>query len=162
MWELSSKTASRASGRPASRVAATASVVCALEVPFLSGRVNDLAGVLSASSKQRLEEELRKADIVMLRATDLTPGIGGDVEQSDLPHALEVRPHRVRVESEGLGDLGRDQGPGRAGELEVDRVAGVVAEHLEEIQTRVRASGHESRIHGANRFNTGAPGKMPS
>jgi uncharacterized protein len=43
-------------------LAATASVLCALEVPYLSGRVNDLAGVLSASSKQRLEEELRKLE----------------------------------------------------------------------------------------------------
>ena len=31
-------------------------------MPFLSGRVNDLAGVLSAPAKQRLEEELRKLE----------------------------------------------------------------------------------------------------
>jgi uncharacterized protein len=34
----------------------------ALDVPFLSGRVNDLAGVLSADSKQRIEEELRRIE----------------------------------------------------------------------------------------------------
>jgi uncharacterized protein len=33
-----------------------------LDVPYLSGRVNDIAGVLSAGAKQRLEEELRRIE----------------------------------------------------------------------------------------------------
>jgi uncharacterized protein len=43
-------------------MAACVTVAHALEVPYLSGRVNDVAGVLSAASKQRLEEELRKLE----------------------------------------------------------------------------------------------------
>ena len=43
-------------------VALAASPARALEVPYLSGRVNDLADVLSAQAEERLEEELRRLE----------------------------------------------------------------------------------------------------
>ena len=59
-----------------------------------------------------------------------------DDEQPDVAHALEVGPHRVGVEVEGLGHVGRGEGPGRARQLEVDGVARVVAEGLQEVEPR--------------------------
>ncbi len=57
-------------------------------------------------------------------------------EQPDLAHALEVRTHRVHVQIEDVGDLGRREGQGRARQLEVDRVPGVVPERLEDVESR--------------------------
>ena len=61
----------------------------------------------------------------------------------DVAHALEVRPDGVRVEPQRLRDVGRRERHGRAGELEIDRVAGVVAERLEDRQPAV---GHDLKI----------------
>jgi hypothetical protein len=79
----------------------------------------------------------------VLRAAHGAAGIGDDLEQADLAHPLEVGPDRVGVEAEGVRDLRGGQGHRRARELEVDRVAGVVAERLEELQARCRGVATE-------------------
>ena len=72
----------------------------------------------------------------MLGPADGAAGLGVDAEEADVTHALEVGPHGVDVELEGVGDLGGGQRQRAAGQLEVDRVAGVVAEGLQHVQTR--------------------------
>ncbi len=79
----------------------------------------------------------------MLGPADPARAVGADVEQTDVAHPLEVGPDGVRVQRQGLSDVGRGQRPRRAGELEVDRVAGVVAERLEDRQPAV---GHNLKI----------------
>ena len=50
--------------------------------------------------------------VAVLGAADLAAGVGRDLQQADLAHAVEVRPDGVRVQAEQLGDLGRDQRSG--------------------------------------------------
>ena len=77
--------------------------------------------------------------VAVLRPPDLTAGVGGDLEQPDLAHPVEVRAHGVRVEAEPLGDLRRDERARRAGQLQVDGVAGVVAQHPQHVTRRQRS-----------------------
>ena len=83
--------------------------------------------------------------VQVLRSADPAAGAGTDLEKAELAHALEVRPHRVWVQVEQLGDL--DGGPwGRgAGQLEVDPVAGVVTQRLEHGQL---VGLHDCSLHG--------------
>lgn len=98
--------------------------------------------------------------IPMLGPPDLTPGIGGDVEQTDLAHPVEVGAHGVGMEPEGVGDVGRDHGLRGARQLEIDRVSGVVTEHAQDVAcgqhgdvltTGLGPTIHESRLHGPGR-----------
>ena len=98
----------------------------------------------------------------MLGTPDLTAGVDFDLEQTDLAQALEMRPHRVDVESETFGDLGSGEGTASDEQLEVHRVPRVVAQRLEHVERRhgtgtrprLRSGtldaciGHEERIHG--------------
>src|SRR5262245_22916836 len=68
----------------------------------------------------------------MLRPSDGPPGIGLYVQQADLAHPLQVGAHGVRVQVQRLGDLRRRQGPRRPRQLQVDRVARVLAQRLED------------------------------
>ena len=72
----------------------------------------------------------------MLRPADGAAVVALHVEQADVAHALEVRTHGVDVEPERLGDVGGGQRSCRSRQLEVDRVAGVVAERLQQIESR--------------------------
>jgi hypothetical protein len=72
----------------------------------------------------------------VLRSPDGALGVGDHLEQPDLPHPVEVRSHRVRVQAEGVGDLRGGERSGRPGELQVDRVARVVAERLQQLEPR--------------------------
>jgi hypothetical protein len=69
--------------------------------------------------------------VAVLGTADRAPGVGLDVEQADVAHALEVGPDGVGVQVERLGDLGGGQRARRARQLQVDGVAGVVAQRLE-------------------------------
>ena len=71
-------------------------------------------------------------------------------EQADVAHALEVRAHGVDVQPEGVGDLGRGQRQRAAGQLEVDGVAGVVAQGLQHVEAR-RAVGPAAPDAGLDR-----------
>ena len=100
----------------------------------------------------------------MLRPPDVAAAADLDLEQADLAHALEVGAHGVGVQPERLGDLGGGERPRRAGELEVDRVAGVVAERLEQVELR-RARARPRPAVIRSRSTTGDytdfAGKMP-
>ena len=88
---------------------------------------------------RRLEAERRGVGgerVAVLRAADRALGVGDDVEEPDLPHPLEVGAHGVRVQGEALGDLGGGERRRRAGQLEVDGVARVVAERLQQLEAR--------------------------
>ena len=89
----------------------------------------------------------------MLRTTDITAPADFDVEQSGLAHPFEMRTYRVRMQGERLGDVGGGERLRRPGEFEVDRVACVVAECLEQVELR-RCAGiaiHTRRLHGFGR-----------
>ena len=89
--------------------------------------------------RRRLEAEGRGIGgerVAVLRTADGALGVGDHVEEAHLAHPIEVRAHGVGVEPERVGDLGGGQRGGRAGELEVDRVAGVVAERLQQLEPR--------------------------
>ena len=74
----------------------------------------------------------------MLGPPDRAAVHGLDVDQAGLAQPLEVQPHGVGVEAEALGEvLGRQRG-GRAGQLPVHRVAGLVAEGLEHRELSLR------------------------
>ena len=67
----------------------------------------------------------------MLRAPDGAPVDRLGVDEAGLAEAIEVEPHGVGVDAERVGEvLGRQRG-GRAGELLVHRVPGLVAERLQ-------------------------------
>jgi hypothetical protein len=51
----------------------------------------------------------RRNRVQMLGPTDAAPGVRTNLEQTDLAHALEMRPDRVRMQVEGVGDLSRGQ-----------------------------------------------------
>ncbi len=67
----------------------------------------------------------------MLRPPDGAAVDGLDVDQTDLAEPLEVEPHGVGVDAEPLGEIGRRERGGRARQLLVHRVAGLVAQGLE-------------------------------
>ncbi|MGC8916385.1 MAG: TPM domain-containing protein [Thermoanaerobaculum sp.] len=75
----------------------------ALEVPYLSGRVNDLAGLLDEATRQKLEERLKSleqatgAQVVVLTI----PSLDGE--------SLEEYSHRV-ASTWKLGQKGKDNG----------------------------------------------------
>ena len=48
-------------------------------------------------------------DVAVLGPAHAAPGVGCDLEQADVAHALEVGPHGVGVQVEGLGHLGGRQ-----------------------------------------------------
>ena len=91
------------------------------------------------------------------------PRVDALLEQPDLAHALEVRPHGVGMQLERTGDVSRGQRPRRPGELEVDGVAGVVTERLEDLEPRRgvarclarlvarTTTGHPPTLHGRTR-----------
>ena len=81
--------------------------------------------------------------VLVLGAPHPPFGVRAHVEQAHLAHALEVRPHRVCVQPQRLRDVGRRERHRRSCELEIDRVAGVVAERL---QDRQPAVGHDFKI----------------
>jgi hypothetical protein len=72
----------------------------------------------------------------VLRPADVAPTADLDVEQPGLAHALQVGAHGVGMQVECLGDVGGGERTRRPREFEVDRVAGVVAERLEQIELR--------------------------
>ena len=91
--------------------------------------------------------------VPVLWTADLTASGDLDIDQADVAHALEVGSHRVRVQIEGIGDLGGGAGPHRSGELEIDRIAGVVPERLQQVESRqvggrrvVRSSIHMASV----------------
>ena len=47
--------------------------------------------------------------VEVLRSADRGADLGRDLQQADLPHALEVGPHGVGVQAERVGDVGRGQ-----------------------------------------------------
>ena len=86
-----------------------------------------------------------------------------DLEQADVAHALEVGPHGVGVQAERLGDVGGRQRERRTGQLEVDRVAGVVAERLQHVEATGRADiSHTERLHGRRPVECHGPVTAPS
>ena len=106
--------------------------------------------------RRRLEAEagaVGRQRVAVLRPAGATPRVALDRQQADLAHALEVGPHRVRVQVEALGDVGGRQRRCRPGQLEVDGVAGVVAERLQDGQAvlRCHAAVHTTRLHGSRR-----------
>jgi xanthine dehydrogenase molybdopterin-binding subunit B len=89
----------------------------------------------------------------VLGATDAATALGLDDEEADVAHALEVGSHRVGVQVQRLGHVGGGERAGRASQLEVDGVAGVVAERLQQVEPR-RSTGvpwHATSLHGASR-----------
>ncbi len=67
-----------------------------------------------------------------------------DVDQADLAQPLEVEAHGVGVDAEALGEIRGRQRGGRAGQLLVHRVAGLVAQGLEDRELPFRiAPVHE-------------------
>ena len=74
-----------------------------------------------------------------VRSTDAPLGVCRHLEEADVAHSFKVRPHRVGVQLERFGDLGGRQRLRGPGQLQVDRVASVVAECLEQLEAR---SGH--------------------
>ena len=92
--------------------------------------------------------------VAVLRPTDVAATPDGDIEQADVAHPLEVWADRVRVELERLGDVGGGQRPRRPGEFEVDRVARVVTQRLQQIELpvpRTSPAVHKTRLHGIGR-----------
>ncbi len=90
---------------------------------------------------RRLEPERRGVGgqrVELLGTPDRAAGVEVRLEQTDLAHALEVGPHRVGVQPQRLGDVRGGQRARGAGQLEVDGVAGVVAERLEQIEPALR------------------------
>ena len=69
--------------------------------------------------------------VEVLRSADRGADFGRNLQQADLPHALEVRSDGVGVQAERVGDVSRGQRLGRPGQLQVDGVPGVVAEGLQ-------------------------------
>jgi hypothetical protein len=71
-------------------------------------------------------------------------------EEAHVAHALEVGTDGVGVEVERLGDVGGGQRAGGARQLEVDRIARVVAERLEQVEAGrgIGATLHEASLHG--------------
>ena len=72
----------------------------------------------------------------MLGTAHVTSSTHFDIEQAGFAHPLEVGPHRVGVQAERFGDVGGGERPWRTSQLEVDRVAGVVTERLEQVELR--------------------------
>ena len=63
----------------------------------------------SIGNGRRLQAERRRVGgqgVEVLRPADTRADLGGDVEQADVAHALQVGPHGVRVQAQGLGDVG--------------------------------------------------------
>jgi hypothetical protein len=81
--------------------------------------------------------------------TDAGADLGPDVEETHLPHALEVWPDGVRVEAEAVGHVARGQRRRRAGQLQVDRVPRVVPQGLEQVESG--DLGHDPSLHGPAR-----------
>ncbi len=101
---------------------------------------------------RRLQTERRGVSgerIAVLRSADIAPATDFDVDEADVTHPVEVRANRVGVQRQGVGDLGGDQRARRPRQLEVDRVARVVTQGLEEIQ--LGRNGHAGRLHGRGR-----------
>jgi hypothetical protein len=69
-------------------------------------------------------------------AADPGGHVGAHLQQPHVTHALEVGTHGVGVQAQTLGDVGGGERLRRPGQLEIDGVARVVAERLENIETR--------------------------
>ena len=91
----------------------------------------------------------------MLRPADRSPVVALHRQEPDLAHALEMGPHGVDVQPEAVGDVGCRQGLRRPGQFEVDRVPGVVAQRLEQVEARrverSQQKGYTPRLHGLRR-----------
>ena len=94
----------------------------------------------------------------MLGPAELAPRLGLDVDEADVAHPLEMWAHGVGVEPQRVGDVGGRERAGRPRQLEIDRVARVVAERLEHVEVpgvhewRIRRRiDHKKRLHGRRR-----------
>jgi hypothetical protein len=87
----------------------------------------------------------------VLGAPDTGGGPDVHVDEADVSHPFEVGAHRVRVQAQCRGDIAGGQRPGRAGKLEVDGVARVVAERLEHVETVGIWAGHADNLQGNRR-----------
>ena len=72
--------------------------------------------------------------VAVLRPANVASAPDLDVNESDITHPFKMRPNRVRVKRKRVGDLGGDQRSGCSCQLEVDRVARVVAQRLQHIE----------------------------
>jgi hypothetical protein len=86
--------------------------------------------------------------IAMLRTTHLATPADFDQKQANLTHPFEMRPDRVRMKRKRFRDLGGGLRHRRSGQLEINGVARVVAQGLEQIELR---RGHMTRLHGRDR-----------
>ncbi len=75
--------------------------------------------------------------VAVLRPTDLAATTDLHRDEAGVAHAIEVRTHGVRVEFDHVGDLGGREWLGGPRQLEVDGVAGVVTQRLEEVESRL-------------------------
>ena len=98
--------------------------------------------------------------VAVLRPADRALGVGDDLEQADLAHALEVGAHGVGCRPSVSAISAVASGRGRAGQLEVDRVAGVVAERLQQLEPRrldLGSLGHAPwSLHGSRPVESGS------
>ena len=144
------------------RVEATGSLRPGLgvSVPLIAAR---LRGFLSAGAgspgdaeqeasqqreRRRFEPERRRAGgngVQMLGSAHATAGIGPYLEQANIAHPLEVGPHRVRVQVQRVGDVRSGQRKRGPSQFEIDGVAGVVAQGLEDGQSVGSRSGARPR-----------------
>jgi hypothetical protein len=85
--------------------------------------------------------------VQVLGSADGAATIGPGVDQTDLAHALQVGANSVGVQPQRVGDLGGGERARRAGQLQVDRVAGVVPQRLEQVEPAL-GGGHGPRLTG--------------
>ncbi len=107
--------------------------------------------------------------IELLWSADGSAGIRANCQKAHVPHAFQVRPHSIHVQSKCFGNIGRGKGRVGTRQLEVDGVSGVVTESLQQIQTRFTAHAVEDSARmkkpGAARYNpevAGQPIPIPS
>ena len=118
---------------------------------LLAAGIDEVVGVDAAGRRSRQEDPGEQREhgrfepeaggiggdgVAVLGAADRAGGRGGHLDQTEVAHPFEVRSHGVGVQVERLGDLGRGERSGRSRQLEVDGVAGVVAEGLEDLEAR--------------------------
>ena len=147
-------------GRPLrSRPTASASSALALSAPPSRSTMRASIGIVGGSSPS---DGASAGDrVAVLRTADIAAAADLDVEQTGLAHAFEVGAYGVGVQSERFGDVGGGQRSRRPGQLEVDRVPGVVAERLEQVESWGDGTGvaaptcadrvHARRLHGVRR-----------
>ena len=118
--------------------------------PAYGGGLEDESG--QHGKRRGLQTQRRRIGgqrVEVLRSTDAAPLLSPHLEQPHLPHPLEMGPDGVDVKAKHIGDFGCGQGNWRAGQLQIDRIAGVVTEGLEDVQPRWNV--HNARLHGEPR-----------